>query len=618
MRNMNIYENAKYYWGIYGSFGMVKGDVAHDGGKITHETEEYLVCSERTEHENGLVYQTGFIKNTCDHPITVTTANTKFVFEGGEHAVYTQCNHWQNESKGAWQPLVTTISGRSYGVRDSFAASPFFVLWDKQCDRGIAFHVIPNCIWQYSVSNLPYHDSTEALKVEVDIGIYNRDFSMELQPGEILHLPDIIYYEVRNRVDLDAWKLHRYLNKVYPRVEHPVIYNNWLCHFGNFSFEKMAQQVDRAAELGCEYFVVDSGWYGNNPCWPHRAEWWEKKPGDGAFDGRMKEFAALVRSKGMKFGFWLEVESAGVDSEALKKYPEQYFEYDGLVMLDFANPAARDRVISEMKAVVELYGAEFIKYDFNNDTRIDYARKSLVPYYEGFREFRRRVLEEIPGVYHSNCAAGGARMSIPNHRDFGSAWFTDNQSVYESLKIVKDTVLRLPSQSMERWVVATSANVNHSYGGADPRVLISTNDGTWNNVRGVSENFLKGFMLPGPIGFSCDLNAFTDTHFEMLKQTVAEFKENRDFWKKAECRILCDTDSLTVFQYNDEHFERVEIFTFCWKIHQRTVRVYPVVDESACYDTAGQTVCGKALQADGLAVATPANYEMTRVILTKK
>ena len=615
---MNIYENAKYYWGIYGDFGMVKGDVKHDGGKITHETVDYLVCSERCEHENGLVYQTGYIQNTSDHAITVTHAMTKFVFEGGEHEVYTQCNHWQNESKGAWQPLVTTISGRSYGVRDSFAASPFFVLWDKQCDRGIAFHVIPNCIWQYAVSNLPYHDSTEAIKVEVDIGIYNRDFCVELQPGETLNLPDIIYYEVRNRVDLDAWKLHRYLNKTFPRQEHPVIFNNWLCHFGNFDFDKMAAQLDRAAELGCEYVVVDSGWYGANPCWPHRGEWWEKKPGDGAFDGRMKEFADLVRSKGMKFGFWLEVESAGVDSEALKNHPEQYFEYDGLVMLDFSNPEARERVIREMKAAVELYGAEFIKYDFNNDIRIDYAHKSLVPYYEGFREFRRRVLEEIPGVYHSNCAAGGARMSIPNYRDFGSAWFTDNQSVYESLKIVKDTVLRLPSQAMERWVVATSANVNHAYGGADPRKLISTNDGTWNNVRGVSENFLKGFMLPGPIGFSCDLNAFRDEHFAMLKEAVREHKENREFWKTAECRILCDTDTVTVFQYNDENFDRVEIFAFTWKIHQRTVRVYPVVDESACYKMGEEDICGKSLQADGLAVALPGNYEMTRVILAKK
>ena len=271
-----------------------------------------------------------------------------------------------------------------------------------------------------------------------------------------------------------------------------------------------------------------------------------------------------------------------------------------------------------MKDAVYRYGAEFIKYDFNNDTRIDYAHKSLVPYYEGFREFRRRVLEEIPGVYHSNCAAGGARMSIPNYRDFGSAWFTDNQSVYESLKIVKDTVLRLPSQSMERWVVATSSDVNHSYGGADPGKLISTNDGTWNNVRGVSENFLKGFMLPGPIGFSCDLNAFSDAHFEMLREAVAEHKRDRGFWKCAECRILCDTDTVTVFQYNDETFDRVEIFAFTWKIHQRTVRVYPAVDEAAAYSMAEETVCGKALQEDGLSVATPGNYEMTRVSLRKK
>ena len=54
-----------------------------------------------------------------------------------------------------------------------------------------------------------------------------------------------------------------------------------------------------------------------------------------------------------------------------------------------------------------------------------------------------------------------------------------------------------------------------------------------------------------------------------------------EFWQSSECRILCDTDSLTVLQYNDAEFKKIKIFTYSNISVQNSLTVYPVTDVSA-------------------------------------
>ncbi len=88
-------------------------------------------------------------------------------------------------------------------------------------------------------------------------------------------MPQILSYEVRNKVDMDAWKIHHYMNQKYPRRELPVIYNTWLCRFEAITFENVANQIPLASELGAEYFVIDAGWFGKGGFWNCRGDWEE-------------------------------------------------------------------------------------------------------------------------------------------------------------------------------------------------------------------------------------------------------------------------------------------------------------------------------------------------------
>ena len=618
MKKFDLTMKADDLWTIYGSFGMVKGDVYGNNNFFYAECDSCQVCSAREEGENGVVLQTGALKNTSDNPISVHHIMSKFVFDGGEYEVYTQCNTWQNESYGGWQPLVTAVTAETRGLRDSFGAAPFFVLWNKQTNRGRAFHVLAKSAWKYTISQVPYVESGEPTKVEVEIGINNCNFCVELGKGEELYLPEIIYYDVKNKVDLDCYKLHNYMNKKYPRKESPIIFNTWLYKYEKINFENVVSQVSKAADIGMEYFVVDAGWYGEGNFWNCRGDWEERQI--GGFKGRMRELSDIVRAHGMKFGFWLEIESVGADAKVLNSHSDFYFKYNDMILFDFANPKACDYIVDKVCKLVEMYEAKFIKFDFNQDSKLDKAHTSFLKYHEGYSSVISRIRKALPDLYMENCASGGLRMSLENGKYFDSFWYSDNQSPYEGMRIYKDTIRRMPPQWIERWAsIQSVSNLGDVY--LDNPVvdkIISTNDATWTDVRGVLPSFLEGFLLGSPIGFSCDLNRLSSEHFEGLQNLIAEFKLNREFWKTAVCRILADTESLLILQYSDTELKKIEILIVTWRIRQKSVCVYPKLDVNENYIMNGDEICsGSDMDTYGIDVTLQGNYRMERVTLKK-
>ncbi len=87
--------------------------------------------------------------------------------------------------------------------------------------------------------------------------------------------------------------------------------------------------------------MLDSGWYGSGD--------WERTLGDYEPDPRkfprgLEELANHVHEKGMKFGLWVEIENAGIESRLFHEHPEWCLPYGGKpwitanrCQLDFAN-----------------------------------------------------------------------------------------------------------------------------------------------------------------------------------------------------------------------------------------------------------------------------------------
>ena len=616
-------KTASDWWRIITNHGDAYGDLIHDGNNSRFSDTACALNSTVAADDTGVFSRRDTLQNLTDKPLHVACMNTRFVLDGGEYDVYTQYNAWQNENLGQWQPLVTEVEARTESFRTSWAAAPFLAVWNKQTNRGIAFHLLPDCAWRMSARRVPLEGENSQIIIELGPDYCSLD--LEIQPGETVNFPEVLYYEISDRTDMDCRRLHRYCHKRWPRRELPVIYNSWMYRFDQVGYDVIAPQIAAAAEIGAEYFVIDAGWFGHGSNWSAAVGDWKENE-TAQFCGRLIDVADEVRRHGMKFGLWFEPERAAADADAPKAHPEYYLRGNsGYYFLDFANPDARRSMLETIAAQIEKYGIEFVKFDFNADLVFDERRTAFMEYFKGYREFISELKRRFPTLYFENCASGGERMDLGNLSDFHSFWPSDCQSPYVGLRIIKDGLKRLPPQAFERWFVVQSAECfKPAYGADSADKLIACGDGTWDHLSGVQRSFMEAFLAGGPIGLSCDLNALSADAFAWLKSYITEFKRQRDFWKTAECQILTDTDSALVLQYNAPDFRLIRLQTVAFRIAQSQLRIYPNVPKNAVFvDENGAEITGEELSSVGITVPQAldyraANYRMQEIILKAK
>ena len=607
-------QTAGQLWKIYGDFGYVNGSVLIEDNKTSVVDDRYCVCSEYEENECGVISRKSNFQNLSSQTMSLSCLQSKFVLDGGEYEVYTQANSWQNESRGLWQPLNSSIVGETCGLRNAYGTAPFFCVWNAQTRRGIAFHILTRQPWKYTIRHTP--TGAEICNLEIEVGLNDCNLALQIEAGEKIELPEILYYEFRNKTDMDCHKLHQFINEKYPRRELPIVYNTWLYQFDRITFNNVVTQIERAKELGVEYFVIDAGWFGYGETawfWGTRGDWYENQ--EGGFAGRMAELSELVRSNGMKFGIWLEIETAGNNSKMLKAHEEYYFTYgckgDELYFFDFAKAEAREYLLNTIGDLIKTYHVQCFKFDFNQDLEVDVSQTAFKNYFEGYQEFVKQLRQAYPNLYMENCASGGLRMSLTNGLDFDSFWLSDNQSPYEGVRIFKDTIKRVAPQMIEKWATVQSVcDFKHYYQDNSCEKIIATNDGTWSDVRGVHPSYLNAFLTGGVIGFSCDLNSLSETAFNGLKEFVLQYKKDRNFWKKAVCRILVDSESVLALEFSNANFEQIEIVIYTNRIRQETLTLYPVSNPLANYCINGNRVMnGEEMEAEGIQVRLEGNYQ---------
>lgn len=619
---------AENLWSVLGDFAVLTGNVQTDATRnLMAQTEEYRLSMTRKRDESGIICQKSTFTNLSGRTLTIRQLLSKFVLDGGEYDVYTQLNGWQKESLGTWQPLMSTVMVESPKMRFCDGAAPMLAVRNRQTGRGLAFHLPAEGAWQMSAVKqfLP----GETCNIIIEVGLCNRNLALTAAPGESIAFPEVLFYEFRNAADLDCYKLHDYCNRRFPTWRMPVIYNTWLYQFDRINYENVMQQIEPAARIGAEYFVIDAGWFGNE-----KATNWGEARGDWSesltygFCGRMKEIAEAVRAHGMKFGLWLEPEIASPSSDAIREHREWFLQEGEHYFLNFTDPAAVAYIYETTCGLIERYDIAFIKFDFNASMYTDPLCQDFLAYFKGYNHYLQQLRERYPGLYLSCCASGGLQTNLSICRNYDSIWISDNQSIYDSMRIFKDSLLRMPPQMLEKWSVITSLSgaTPDRYAPADK--ILSTDDATWSRAIEVHESLLRGFMQGSPIGLSYDLTGLSPADFQTVQETIRRFKEERSFWQTAVCRILADTESMLVLQYSDRELNRIQILIYTKRICQQLLTVYPIVQREATYRllaedsaimaaNAGDCFTGRALDADGIDVTLNGNYRYTAFTLEK-
>ena len=229
----------------------------------------------------------------------------------------------------------------------------------------------------------------------------------------------------------------------------PVIFNDYMnCLLGDPTTEKEMPLIEAAARAGCEYFVIDAGWYAerNEKWWesvglwqPSRTRW-----GPGGLGGVLE----AIRSRGMVPGLWLEIEVAGIHSP-LKDKPDAWFMNrhgarvidHGRYLLDFRNPEVRAYADGVVDRIVGGYGVGYLKMDYNVDALLGTERDADSPG-QGLLEHQRAYLGWIDGVHArypalviENCGSGGGRMdyAMLSHHQLQSSSDQRNYRLYPSI-----------------------------------------------------------------------------------------------------------------------------------------------------------------------------------------
>jgi len=604
IKNLVDFEGKAGFSGLFfacGSFGLVDGDCGYFCEQNDKKTvysyvgEKIKLVATFENRENGVVIRRGYIENLTDKQLEINALSSRFCMDSNNYEVYTQYNAWQNESNGNWQKLVTQVTAASQGIRTCDGAAPMMALHNLCTGINTVFHLLPNAQWKITARKFPFN-SKEIVVVEA--GFNSDGLRLTIDAGEKIDLPEIILFNAESKIDLDAYKLHSVYNELYPRKTMPVIFNSWLYCFDNLDVDAILHQVDYAAELGFEAFMIDAGWFGNGDNWWPSVGDWEENVISG-LKGRLIEISEHIRKKGMIFGLWFEPERANPESNAVKQHPDFYINKS---LLDFANPKAVDYITEVISKQIEKYNIGWLKFDFNDSIPLDSTGNAFYRYLQGQKRFVLSLRERFPHLYITNCASGGYRMELYQGKMFDSFWLSDNQGPYQGIEIVKNTLKRMPTALIERWNVQKYSEGFLQYGikGTVGRML-SCNNGTWDFIVTVKDSFTKGFLSGGPIGWSCDLSV-PDEYNALWKAWIKEHKRNREFYKTAVARILVDTEEISVIEYMNLEKSRCIIQVFTKIAHARNLIIYPYVNKEFSYRIGDEMLNGKMVSENGILI----------------
>lgn len=277
-------------------------------------------------------------------------------------------------------------------------------------------------------------------------------------------------------------QLHDYvrstIRREFPDDKFPwVQFNSWYPWRAKLFAKDMEEQLDLAAELGIEVFVLDDGWFKGwqeGAGWGVGAGWWvadEKK-----FPGGLLAFVEKVKARGMRFGLWIEPEridpavlaESGVDERWLAGSPDNVpfppAAHNRWAQPCFGCPETVEWAKRQIDRLVVDYGADWIKWDHNAYRvcrRSDHGHQEgdgSWAHVMGVYEVMAYVRERYPHVVLENCASGGNRLDYGVLEYAHVNWLSDLPSPsYRARSQFGGAVLAYPPEYHNAWVIPDKA-----------------------------------------------------------------------------------------------------------------------------------------------------------------
>jgi alpha-galactosidase len=286
-----------------------------------------------------------------------------------------------------------------------------------------------------------------------------------IEPGETVRTADTHLLVMHSDLDHVIQALHDHVrhNVMPPQVtgrEYQVEANHRGYIVDHETEAGMKREVDLAADVGAELFMIDAGWYGPEP------NRWAQNVGDwyaGAWlPNDITPVREYARKKGMLFGLWVEIEGIGAASKLRREHPDWMLTRDGSPVaggrqLDVSNPAVAASMESEIARLIQKYDLDMFRIDYNstvneggNHIKDGFVESTMWRHVENLYAMFDRLRARFPRVIFQNCAGGGGRLDLGILRRFHNTELSDWMRAPRGLKILNGMTWILPPEILLR------------------------------------------------------------------------------------------------------------------------------------------------------------------------
>lgn len=244
----------------------------------------------------------------------------------------------------------------------------------------------------------------------------------------------------------------------------PTIFNEYMhLSWDNPSEFATKKYAPIAKMAGVEYYVIDCGWHDEVPTdliYHYVGEW---KESSLRFPSGVKKTTDYLRSLGLKPGLWIEPEVVGFKNQKMIDYygDDCFIKRNGkkvTVMnrhvLDYRSPKVVEYMSETIRRMIEDYGAEYIKMDYNQDLGVgteinsDSLGEGLESSANAFFKWVKAMTEKYPNVIFEGCSSGGMRMDYKTLSAYSLVSTSDQTDCYKYPYIVGNILSAvLPEQA---------------------------------------------------------------------------------------------------------------------------------------------------------------------------
>ena len=434
---------------------------------------------------------------------------------------------WANESRVEEAPLVhgMKVIKNKDGVRNTHTAQPnvMFSLDGAPAENtgrtiGAALCYGGNYSLRIDTDDSNYH--------HFFAGINKDNSAYRLAKGETFATPALaLTYSDEGKSGVSR-NFHRWARKY--KVAHgeeprKVLLNSWEGVYFDIKEQGMADMMADIASMGGELFVMDDGWFGvKYPRDNSKAGLGDWTVDTGKLPHGIQGLIDTAKSKGIKFGIWIEPEMTNSLSELYEQHPEYvivpsnrkpvYGRGGTQLVLDMANPKVQDLVFTVVDTLMTKYPEiDYIKWDANMAVRnhgsqyLSSDRQShlYIDYHKGFAAVLDRIRAKYPDVTIQACASGGGRANYGVLPWFDEFWVSDNTDALQRVFLQWGDSYFFPPTTMASHI---SASPNHQ------------------TQRRIPMKYRIDVAMSGRLGMEMQPSEMTEEEKDMCRKAIEQYK----------------------------------------------------------------------------------------------